>query len=162
MEKLGNDLKVYIELQTEICRSFAFPFEPNKIGLVLILLSPIVPHMLLCHSLTRPFQNVDHEVRVQTLKQLAEYLIDPPDTLKDFVIKGDCVEIFLVIHGNTCHKDGERINLYHNDFKLLSSCWILTSWSSNCSNSFPARIRKSNYIRLGALQVSNYCEIKNN
>ncbi|RUS23322.1 hypothetical protein BC937DRAFT_87911 [Endogone sp. FLAS-F59071] len=66
-------------------------------------------------KLCKDLKNVDYEVRVQTLKQLAEYLIDPPDTLKDFVMKGDCVEIFLQFLSGT---DPEE---------QLHTTWCITS-----------------------------------
>ncbi|RUP11954.1 hypothetical protein BC936DRAFT_139924 [Jimgerdemannia flammicorona] len=40
-------------------------------------------------------KNADHEIRIRGLKQLNIYLVDPPATVKEFVIKGDCVDVLM-------------------------------------------------------------------
>ncbi|PKK80064.1 ARM repeat-containing protein [Rhizophagus irregularis] len=40
--------------------------------------------------------NVNRDTRLSSLQDLSKFLVDPPDTLKQFVIEGNCIEILIV------------------------------------------------------------------
>ncbi|CAB4408972.1 unnamed protein product [Rhizophagus irregularis] len=39
--------------------------------------------------------NVNRDTRLSSLQDLSKFLVDPPDTLKQFVIEGNCIEILI-------------------------------------------------------------------
>ncbi|KAL1916649.1 uncharacterized protein VTP21DRAFT_5353 [Calcarisporiella thermophila] len=44
-------------------------------------------------QLKNNMQSPSQETRMEAMRQLTKYLVDPPDTLKEFVINGECVDI---------------------------------------------------------------------